>query len=210
MKGLETGEDKVKKICEVLKRETLDPAEQEAEELIATAHREADAILADAHASAKKMADDAHFEIEKQKTIFKASLSQACRQAIEALKESIEHRLFNPELSQLVSKPLQDPQLIAKLITAVIHALEKEGTESDLSAVIASTVSARTVNELLASEVLKKLKEKSVILSTIGGGVEIKLLKNQITIDLTDETIQEMIATYIRKDFREFVFSVER
>jgi V/A-type H+/Na+-transporting ATPase subunit E len=206
MKGLETGKDKVKKICDALKRETLEPAQQEAEAIIAAARQEADEILANAHASSKKMIEYAHLEIEKLKSIFQASLAQACRQSIEVVKEKIEHKLFNPELSGLVTKPLQDPQLIATLINAIVKALEKEGTETDLSAVIASAVPARKVNELLASEVIKKLKEKGVLLSAIGGGVEIKLLKNNITIDLSDETLKELIATYIRKDFREFIF----
>lgn len=82
----------------------------------------------------------------------------------------------------------------------------REGTETDLSAVISSSVPARAVNELLASQVIEKLKEKGVLLSTMAGGIEIKLLQNNITIDLSDETLKELVAAYIRKDFREFIF----
>lgn len=206
MKGLETGKDKVKKICDVLKRETLEPAKQEAEGIVASAREQADEILADAHKEAKKMIENAHLEIEKQKTIFQASLTQACRQTLEVLKEKIERQLFNPELSKLVAKPMQDPKLMAQLIHAIIHALEKEGTQSDLSVVISSAISARAVNELLASDVIQRLKEKGVLVSSIGGGIEVKLLKDNITIDLSDETIKELVAAYIRKDFREFIF----
>jgi len=206
MKGLETGKDKVKKICDVLKRETLDPAKREAEEIIASARRKAEEILADAHLEAKKMVDDATIEIEKQKAIFQASLAQACRQTLEALKEKIEHKLFNPELSKLVAKPMQDPKLMAQLINAIIHALDKEGTKSDLSVVISSAISAKVVNELLTSEVIQRLKEKGVLVGSMGGGIEVKLLNNNITIDLSDETIREMVAAYIRKDFREYLF----
>ncbi|MBS0647669.1 MAG: V-type ATP synthase subunit E [Verrucomicrobia bacterium] len=206
MKGLETGKDKVKKICDVLKRETLEPAKQEAEGIVASAREQADEILADAHREAKKMVENAHLEIEKQKTIFQASLTQACRQTLEVLKEKIEHQLFNPELSKLVARPMQDPKLIAQLIHAIIHALDKEGTEADLSVVISSAISARAVNELLASDVIQRLKEKGVLVSSIGGGIEVKLLKDNITIDLSDETVKELVAAYIRKDFREFIF----
>jgi V/A-type H+-transporting ATPase subunit E len=206
MKGLETGKDKVKKICDVLKRETLEPAKHEAEEIVAAARRHADEILADAHKESKKMAENAHQEIEKQKLIFQASMTQACRQTLEVLKEKIERKLFNPELSKLVTKPMQDPKLIAQLINAIVHALEKEGTQSDLSVVISSAIPARAVNELLASDVTQRLREKGVLLSSLGGGIEVKLLKDNITIDLSDETIKELVATYIRKDFREFIF----
>ncbi len=206
MKGLETGKDKVKKICDILKRETLEPAKHEADEIIASARQHADEIMADAHTESKKIIEDAFIEIEKQKTIFQASITQACRQTLEALKEKIEQKLFNPELAKLVAKPMQDPKLIAQLINAIVHALEKEGTHSDLSVVISSAISAKAVNELLASDVIQRLKEKGVLLSSLGGGIEVKLLKDNITIDLSDETIKELVATYIRKDFREFVF----
>jgi V/A-type H+/Na+-transporting ATPase subunit E len=206
MKGLETGKDKVKKICDVLKRETLEPAKHEAEEIVAAARRHADEILADAHKESKKMVENAHLQIEKQKLIFQASMTQACRQTLEVLKEKIEHKLFNPELAKLVTKPMQDPKLIAQLINAIVHALEKEGTQSDLSVVVSSAISARAVNELLASDVIQRLREKGVLLSSLGGGIEVKLLKDNITIDLSDETIKELVATYIRKDFREFIF----
>ncbi len=206
MKGLETGKDKVKKICDVLKRETLEPAKHEAEGIVASARRKADEILADAHREAKKMVDDAFVEIEKQKTIFQASVSQACRQTLEALKEKIERKLFDPELSKLILKPMQDPKLMAQMINAIIRALDKEGTKSDLSVVISSAISAKAVNELLASEVIQRLKEKGVLISSIGGGIEVKLIDNNITIDLSDEAIREMVAAYIRKDFREYLF----
>jgi len=206
MKGLESGKDKVRKICDVLKRETLEPAKQEAEEIVAIARRAGDEILADAQAVAEKMIEEARQEIEKHKAIFKASLAQACRQSIDALKEKIETKLFNPELAHLIAKPVQDPKVVAQMITAVVKAIERDGLECDLSAAIASTVPAREVNELLASQVIEKLKEKGVLLSAIGGGVEIKLVQDNVTIDLTDATLRELVANYIRKDFREFIF----
>jgi V/A-type H+/Na+-transporting ATPase subunit E len=206
MKGLETGKDKLKKICDVLRRETLEPAEREKEEIVTAARGQADEIVAEAKILAKKMVDEAHLEIEKQKEVFHAALSHASRQAVDALKEKIEQNLFDPALANIVTKPLQEPELIAKVITAIVHALEKEGTKSDLSAEIAGAVSARAVNECLAREVLEKLKEKSVVVGTLSGGVEIKLLKDHITLAVTDEVVQEMLAAYIRKDFRDFVF----
>ena len=39
MKGLETGKDKIQKICDALRKETLEPAKQEAREIVEKAHR---------------------------------------------------------------------------------------------------------------------------------------------------------------------------
>jgi len=207
MKGLETGKDKVKKICDVLRKETLEPAKHEAEELRESARRHADEILASAKDAAERMVGDARKEIERQKVIFQASLAQACRQTIETLKEKIQHQLFNSELSSLMAGPMQDPKVGARLIDAVVAAIEKEGIDGNLSAYISSAVPAREVTKLIASSALARLKEKSVLLSSIGGGVEVKLLDDHITIDLSDVAIKELIGEYIRKDFRDLVFS---
>lgn len=205
MKNLETGKDKVKTICDILRKETLEPAKVEADELLAKARREAEEILAEAAAESERMLEHAKAEIERQKAVFQASLSQACRQSIDLLKERIENKLFQPELARLLTAPLQDPSVIAKLITAVVTGIEKEGLNTDLSARIASTVPARAVNELLTKEVLQRLREKGVLLSSIGGGIEVKLVQDNITIELSDAALKELVAEYIRKDFRDLV-----
>ncbi len=210
MKGLESGKEKIKKICEELKRETLEPAQMEAEKIVEAARFLADEIVAKAHHQIKEMHEKAHREIEQQKAIFQASLSHACRQTLEALKEKIEHKLFNPEIARLLETPLQEAKVVAKLIEAAVQAIEKEGIEADLSVAISSATPAREVNELLAAKILQKLKEKSVLLSSIGGGIEVKLVGQNMTIALSDTTFTELVADYVREDFRRFVLSAHQ
>jgi V/A-type H+/Na+-transporting ATPase subunit E len=207
MKGLETGKDKVKKICDLLKRETLEPAQIEAQDILEAAKLRSEEIIAEAHRKAEEMHQAAHQEIQQQRTVFQASLAQACRQTLDSLKEKIEQKLFNPELVSLLSKPLQDPKVIARLIEVIVTAIEKEGTHSNLSASISSAVSAREVNTILAAKILEKLKEKSVLLTSIGGGVEVKIVDQNMTIDLSDTAFKELVANYIRKDFRDLIFN---
>jgi V/A-type H+-transporting ATPase subunit E len=45
-----------------------------------------------------------------------------------------------------------------------------------------------------------------VLVSSIGGGIEVKLLDQNMTIDLSDTAFKELVAGYIRKDFRDLVF----
>ena len=45
MKGTETGKDEVKMICDILRRETLDPAMQEADEIIRSAKERAEELM---------------------------------------------------------------------------------------------------------------------------------------------------------------------
>lgn len=206
MKGMEIGKDKVKKICDVLRRETLEPAKQEAEEMIRMAKEQAEELIAAARKEVEKMNEEARQEIEHQKNIFQSSLSQACKQAIAALKQSIEEKLFNRELTRLVTEQTQDPHVLAKMIAAVVQAIEREGVETDLSVYIPAAVSARAVNTLLLHEILEKLKEKSVLVGPLTGGIEVKLHKENMTVDISDIALRELVANYIRKDFREMIF----
>lgn len=206
MKGTESGKDKVKKICDILRRETLEPAEIEAEQIIRSARELAEQIVAAANQEVEKIHLEARQEIERQRNVFQSSLSQACKQAVEALKQSIEEKLFNLELGRLMAKHTQDPKVLSQLITAVVKGIEKEGIEAALSVYIPAAVPARAVNMLLAHEILEKLKEKSVLVGPLSGGIEVKLLKENITIDISDAALRELVANYIRKDFRELIF----
>lgn len=206
MRGLESGKEKVKKICEALKKETLDPAKHEAEVLIINARQQAEGILVDAKRQAQQIIEEARQSAEQLRATVQASLLKACNQTLESLKEKIEKKLFNAELGKLLDKPLQNPKMLAELITAVVKAIEKEGLEADISASISSAVPAKEVNQLLTSEILQRLREKGVLLSPMGGGVQVKIVQNHMTIDLSDAAFKELVAAYIRKDFRELVF----
>lgn len=203
MKGIETGRDKVKKISDALRKETLEPAMRERDEIIERAHEEASRIIDEARLNADKMVHDAENQIAREKSIFQSSLIQASKQAIQILKQNIEDKLFNKELGRLLSEHMKGPKVLADLITAVINAIEKEGLDADLSVFIPAAVPARDVNLLLSKEILAKLKEKSVLLTPIGGGIEVKMRKENITLDLSDTAIKELVAGYIRKDFRD-------
>lgn len=202
-----SGKDKMQKIVEVLRKETLEPAMNEAKAIVEDAKEKAQEILDKAKAKSAKMIADTEKEIEKKETIFKASLNQGARQSIEWLKQEIQERLLNQNLLQLIQKSTSSPQIIADMITALVQAIRDEGLQTDLSSVIPSTVEASAVNELLGKEVLEQLKEKSVLVGSKKGGVEIKLHKENITLDLSDTALLELMTRYIRKDFERFFFA---
>jgi V/A-type H+-transporting ATPase subunit E len=208
MKGIETGKDKVKKICDILRRETLDPAISEAEEIIRSAKKEAQQMIASGRNEVEKMKEEACQDIERQRNVFQSSLLQACKQAIESLKQSIEEKLLNQELGHILTQYTHDPKVLAQLIAAVVKGIEKEGIEASLSVYVPAAVPARSVNLLLAHEILERLKEKSVLVGPLTGGIEVKLHKESITVDISDSALKELIANYIRKDFREMIFGI--
>ena len=210
METFETGKDKVKKICEVLRKETLEPAISEAKAILNNAQAGADQIIEEAKAKASKIIADAEKDIEKRYGVFKASLNQGARQSIEWLKQEIEERLLNKNLGDLIAKASSHPKVLSDMIKAVIKAVEDEGLETDLSAVIPTAVDPEEVNALLGKDLLEKLKEKSVLIGPKKGGVEVKLHKQNFTIDLSDTALLELMTQYVRKDFHQYFFSANK
>jgi len=206
MKEMDTGKNKVRKICEVLRHETLEPAKKAAAEIIQEAEIEAERIVKEARHEKERLLEGVRQDIERQKNIFQASLNQACKQSMLALKQNIEEKLFNQELHHQIIKHTRDPKALAQLITVVVKAIEKEGIDANLSVYVPAAVPARAVNVLLINEILAKLREKSVLIGKMAGGIEVKLHKDNITIDISDDALKELVANYIRKDFREIVF----
>jgi V/A-type H+/Na+-transporting ATPase subunit E len=206
MKTLEKGKEKLKYICDVLRNETLEPAQKDAEAIIAKAKKEREAILSEAEKNADRLVEAARECIAKERSVFEASLSQASQQCLEALRQEIEQKLFNTELSSLITKNTADATIIAQALTAIIKAIEKEGSEADLSAVIAASVSKDAVNSLLCDEILNTLRSKSVSIGDFAGGAQLKVHDKKITIDLSNKALEELFSTYIRKDFRRFLF----
>ncbi len=204
--AIETGKDKVKKICEVLRKETLEPAMEEAGKLVDEAQAKADQILKNAKEKSAKMVESAEKDIEKKRGIFQASLTQGARQSVEWLRQEIDERLINPNLSKLIEKASSGPEILGDMIQAIVKAIGEEGLETELSAIIPSAVDPKAVNEVLGKEIALKLKEGGVILGPMKGGIEVKLHGSNITIDLTDEALLDLMTRYVRKDFHKYFF----
>jgi V/A-type H+-transporting ATPase subunit E len=56
--------------------------------------------------------------------------------------------------------------------------------------------------------VLERLEGNSVVVSDFEGGLQIQMKGRQITIDITDAVVRDLIAQYIRRDLRDLVFNV--
>lgn len=206
MRSLEKGQDKIQKICDKLRKETLEPAEEEAQQLLRDARKKAESIKEEAERHAEQLVKQARGQIEQERNVFHSTLQQASKQTMEALRQEIEHKLFNEELQHLLEQQLSDPSMIADIINGIVKAIEKEGLTTDLTAVIPRLVSPDDVSSLLLEGVRKRLKGKVLELGTFAGGAQVKMIGKKLTIDLSDQAIKELLANYMRKDFRKLLF----
>ncbi len=207
MKSLEKGQDKIQKICDKLRHETLEPAKKEALEILEEARKKAEGIKEEAERHAAQLIKQAKGQIEQERNVFYSSLQQSAKQTVEGLRQEIEHRLFNEELQQVLERQLADPKIIADIINGIVKAIEKEGLATDISAVIPRIVSAEDVNALLLEGIRKRLQNKPLELGSFAGGAQVKLHGKKMTLDLSDQAIKELLANYVRKDFRKLIFS---
>lgn len=208
MKTLEKGQDKIKKICEALRDETLQPAKKEAHAIILAAQKEAEEIIAAAEKESEKIKVAAKVFVEQEQNVFHSSLQQAAKQSLEVLRQNIENRFFNDNLATLIDKNASNPQVIANLISAMIKALEKDGLAANLTALIPTSITPKQINELLLEDVLKTLKDKSVSVGSFSSGAQVRLNNKKMTLDITEEALKELLAAHVvRKDFRSMIFA---
>jgi V/A-type H+/Na+-transporting ATPase subunit E len=207
MKSLESSEEKLQKICDVLRRETLEPAKMEGQRIIAEANDRAEQIIQEAQRRSEEIISQTQRNIEQEQRIFKSSLEQATKQSLESLRQSIEQKLFNQELYDQIMKATSDPNIVSNLISSLINAIDQEGQTVEISAFIPKTVSAKEINQLLGQAILNKLKEKSVVVGDFSGGARVKLANKHVTLDITDKDIAELLSRYVRKDFRNLIFA---
>lgn len=206
MNDLEKADTRIQVICDKIRSETLDPAKEQAQEIIEQARREAERIIHHAHNDAEGMLKETRKSLEEEKQIFQSSLEQASKQSIELLKQKIEQSLFNPNLEKWVKEQLGSAASYGTLIEALVKAIHKEGIKSELSVKIPQAFSADTINASLSEDVLKQLKNKSVTLSDLPGGVQVKILDKNMVLDISSKTLEEIVASFIHKDFRKVFF----
>lgn len=201
---MEKGQEKIQKICEVLRKETLEPAFKEADAILEEAKNAAHLILAEAEEEALIIIKKAKEEITKERNVFQASLSQAAKQTLETLRQQIENQLFHPELKKLVAHEMEKPQTIADLINVIIEAINKEGLSANLDVVVPKAIPASAISKLITGSVLK---DRELSLGNFSGGAKVRMLDKGMTIEITDHVLESLVASYVRKDFRDRLFN---
>ncbi|MEM1282107.1 MAG: V-type ATP synthase subunit E [Chlamydiota bacterium] len=207
MEKKDSKDDKIKQICNSLRKETLEPAKKEAEQIILDAKEKAAQIIAEAEEQAERLQAHARADIEQEKNVFQSSLSQAAKQSLESLRQSVEAKLFNEELDELIKQVGTKPTIVSDLIRVIIQAIEKEGVEANFEAIIPQNVSAEEVSAFLGDQIMQKLEGNKISIGHFDGGAQVKLVGKNMTIDITDSTLKELMSSYVRKDFRKMIFT---
>ncbi len=206
MKTIDQGTQKIQKICELLKKESIEPAKKESEALIVEAHEKAQDIIKAAEKQAAELIEQAKQAMDQERIIFQSTLVQAARLSIESLKQEIEQKIFKQPLAQLVKEEMSRPQVMAKLIDVIVSAIDKEGLNADLAVTISEKVVPEEITTLLNAHTLELLKDKPLLIGDFASGIKIKLLNKNITIDMSGQAVMELLASYAPQ-FRKTIFN---
>ncbi|ANH78870.1 V-type ATP synthase subunit E [Candidatus Chlamydia sanziniae] len=201
-----SADDKLKHICDTLRLETLKPAEEEASAVVQSAKEQAKRIIQEAQDQAKSILATAKETANQKIKQGEATLSQAGKRSLEALKQAVEHKIFKESLAEWLEHITTDPEVVAKLITALVQTVENQGIMGNLMASIGKQVNPRAVNELLGKAITTKLRKKGIVAGSFVGGVQLKIEEKNWVLDLSSDTLLDLFMRYLQKDFREMIF----
>ncbi|MEM1021296.1 MAG: hypothetical protein AAGJ09_12505 [Pseudomonadota bacterium] len=216
--AIETGASKgVNELLARLREDGVAAGRKEARALIEDAKAEAAKIRADASQDAQAMKDAAHAESAALKRAGEDALKAAMRDSILDLKTQMTNR-FRADVHRLVSKEMSDPEFLRTLILelagrASAHAHAKESLTVLLPERALSADDFRdNADELehgpltdfvrgLAGDIVRDGVTFSPS-SDFAAGAQIYLEDDDVLIDLTDDTVAEMLAKHLQPRFR--------
>lgn len=206
MKTLDTESEKINKICEILKRDTLEPAEKKAAAILEEAEKKAEEIVQQAQRDANEIVQNAKKGIAQEQQVFHSSLTQGIKQSLEVLKQEIEN-LFNKKLGHLIDSKLKNPNIVAEIIDALVQGVKTEGVFGSLIASIPHNLSKEEVNHLLLSETVEELKEHPIEIGNFHGGAKLKLVDKNLVLDMSETALKEVLSSFVSPSFRKYFFN---
>ena len=203
-----------------LRDEGVQAGEAEAERLTREARAKAQEIVADAKARAEAMVGQARVEIEAERTAAHQAIQLAVRDT--KLKLGGELRgFFQAQVRRLVSLEMGDRDFLRQLILTIAGAATAElcrerPVELELSAALfeQGEFSAEGKKQLshfllaVSSEMLREGVELKPS-SDLDGGIRVRLVEEDLQIDLSDQAVSELLLQHLTPRFRAVVQGVE-
>ncbi len=201
--------NKVAEICSILRKETIEPAQQEAREIVENAQLEKEKILKKAAEESQKRLAALEKELAAKQETFTASIQLAFTAAIDRLQEAIEKKLFKQGIKDLFGKELEDPNILASIIEGLVDGAKKEGFSGDFSTFITKHVPKEKILQAVHENIRKRLEKKPEELTDLSGlkGVEVSFANENFRVQMTEDSIKSLLAASLRKDFRDMLFT---
>lgn len=202
---LETADEKVEQICQLLTKETLEPARQKAKDIVSEAEAQAKSIIKAAEEEAKELTEKSLAAMKGERKTFDSTIKLAHQQAITQLKDQIQ-QIFSEKLQASMQATTSKKENVASILSAMVEAVRKEGIKSDLKGVIPKTVKPEDLIEEMSQDVKTELQKNSIEVADIKGGAILKIEDKKLSVHMTDEAVGELLTNYISESLRDFLF----
>ncbi len=189
-------EIQLQELIDQIKKDGVEAAENEAEEMLKAAKAEADKIVADAKAEAEKILLNAKAENEKMVKSSENAIRQAGRNLLISFRESIAKELMAITGENVTAVYSSDA--VAELIIKVVEASAVQPDAENI-AVILNSEDLSLLEEALLSEL--KLKMLNGVTLKAGnnfdGGFRIAVNDGKAYYDYSAESVVEMLSDYL-------------
>lgn len=202
-------------ICRI-RDEGVAAGREEAARIVAEAKDEAARILAEARATAERMRDQARARIEAERKAALEALQQAARDTTLTLRATV-RTAFEARVKRLVSEATGHAEFIQSLVlvlagrTADEYVKDKKAEVLIPEGVLGSGQLDPNDEQRLRQAVLAitgdALREGIELVTSeeVKGGARVRLVGEDLEIDLTDEAISELLLKMLRPRYRAII-----
>jgi len=198
--------DKLQELTQKLYEEGLVKGKQEGEALLEKAKAEADDIVRQAREEAEAILAEARRQAGDFKVKTESDVKMASSQALQATRSDIENVVISKMTDMTVKNALSSEEYLKGIITAVAQQFSTQET-ADIALVLPESLKAGL--EPFVKNELGKLLGKGIeatFSKKIAGGFKIGPKDGGYFVSLTDETFQELIASYLRPVTKKLLF----
>lgn len=199
----ETSKNKVKEISDLLYKETILPAKQESERILAEARETAHSIIHKAQQEAKEIREKNSKQMSDEKKVHEGSIDLAVKQALATLKSDIMN-VFRKDLLTNLKTTLNEKQVLVSVVKALINGIQSQGIKCDMKLCVAKEVNFDELSDAVISSVEKKLEKGDILVSS---GVELVLKDKKVSLKITENTCGELLADKLPEILKSKVFS---
>lgn len=199
-------QNKLQELTDKLYSEGLSKGKQEGEEILAKARSEADAIIEKAKAEAEAIMAKARSDAEELKTKVASDVTRAANESMAATKQDIANLIVSKMTDKATNTALSEADFVKGIIKAVAEKFSAQEA-SDIEMVLPESLKGelqpfieKEISSIIGKGVEARFSKK------IAGGFQIGPKDGGYYISLTDETLRELIASYLRPATKKILF----
>jgi V/A-type H+-transporting ATPase subunit E len=205
----------VEKLISRLRDDGVKAGQEKYAQLVRDAEAKAARIVAEARREAEEIRAKAKEEIHAQELSAQGALHLAGRDAVLKLRNEVRSQ-FEQYLRRLVIQSTQDSEFIRSLILILAgEAVEKHIRDKDIHIYLSKAILDRErtpemrerSNQFVKGLSSELLRQGITLIPTekVQGGAKVRLVNEQLEIDLSDQAITELLVSHIAPRFREIM-----